>query len=548
MMNAIRIQGILLLAALLTACKKETLPKQLAATRVRVCIEDLESQPATRSLLTDNQIETKITSLTLGVYQQDGSLQETRYCTDGFDNMTFLLEYDETFTLYALANMGDMREAFPENKSSISGLTYRIPGYTVSGTGINDRGIPMAGTSTFDVDGQTAQADISLKRLMAKLNASLTCLWPGSFQTVTLHNLNRTLRPFGESRAESADDLLADVELSALDVPGTRGDFLFYLPENLQGTSGSGPRSYLEVTVSGDGAKDIQGTLTYRSHLGNNASSNYDVMRNCRYVWNLSFLPDGMVLSDWKHENHLSWTRRLYQFAYDKYYFYRDTPHSLYFYPYAYEYVDGALKNPSMAPSLRVDYTFRDYTSQWWYCDPADENVCNDASVFTLTAMPVMNYVQVEPQAPGSRMVYVDVTDSFLDQVQRKAASALVTILNYRRDGYLYTGLGSGNLTVKTGTTVRFDMRYRTYPPEGSMSEQAAVADVDKVHSGEFTIYDLAGRQFLMNDKLVSGTLSWEYTFSQAGTYEAGGTLWFNEMPSYKTDVPMPNLRITVED
>ena len=81
-------------------------------------VDDIRDVVRTKTILTDDSIETKITSVTVAVYSMDGGLVEKKYLTAGFDDIRCMLGYDETFAVYAVANMGDMRASFP---SSIAG-------------------------------------------------------------------------------------------------------------------------------------------------------------------------------------------------------------------------------------------------------------------------------------------------------------------------------------------------------------------------------------------------------------------------------------------
>ncbi|MBR4756614.1 MAG: DUF4906 domain-containing protein, partial [Bacteroidales bacterium] len=100
------------------------------------------------------------------------------------------------------------------------------------------------------------------------------------------------------------------------------GTFVFYVPENRQGTI-SGIQSsrdkspdrndkvnarknrltYLETIVEGTGT--YVGSITYRSYLGQNAVSDFDIRRNARYNWTIRYLKDGLQYNDWKHDNDL---------------------------------------------------------------------------------------------------------------------------------------------------------------------------------------------------------------------------------------------------
>ena len=248
-----------LFAASALSCHEEEAGniKLLSGARFSVCVDEPEDK--TKTLLTADDIETRITDITLAVYNNaTGAMAcEPVYATSDFSNIRCLLEMGADFTAYALANMGDMRSSFPADgsASALAAITYRIPGYTVSGTGINDRGIPMAGA-----DGPVT---IPLRRLLAKLNADLSCEWPGKITSVTIFNLNAVLHPFGTSAAAAPSDLLPEQEICVVDPAGVQsGDFLFYIPENLQGSIGtlatSKDKSHDNEAVTGKDLKNAK--------------------------------------------------------------------------------------------------------------------------------------------------------------------------------------------------------------------------------------------------------------------------------------------------
>ena len=268
----------------------------------------------TRSLLTAPDIETKKTSVTLAAYA-DGKLTVSRHYTTVLDAMALELDPGLTYTIYALVNMGDMTASFPRSESDLESLTYRIPSYTEGAESLAARGLPMAGTLDYPGHGTV----IPVERLLAKVTAHLSCEWEdAAIRSVRVCNLTRTLRPFGEAVMDEDWD-----QQEFDDGTGTAsGTFVFYVPENRQGTIGgiqtsrekspdandevrarSARLTYLETTVEGTGT--ILGTIVYRSYLGRNAVTDFDILRNARYEWTLRFLPDGLQYDDWKHDNDL---------------------------------------------------------------------------------------------------------------------------------------------------------------------------------------------------------------------------------------------------
>ena len=272
----------------------------------------------TRSLLTAADIEMKRTTVTLAAYA-DGKLAATGSFRTGLDAMVLDLDPNRSHTVYALVNMGDMSSAFPFMESELNSLTYRIPSYTDGDGSLATLGIPMAGKLTWPDQGTV----ILVERLLAKVTTQLSCEWEGArIRSVRVRNLNRVLRPFGEAVREEDWD-----QQEFQQGTGTAsGTFVFYVPENRQGTIGgirssadkSPDRSdevrarknrltYLETEVEGSGK--YEGCITYRSYLGKDAVSDFDIRRNAHYRWTLHFLEDGLQYNDWKHDNGLTDTQ-----------------------------------------------------------------------------------------------------------------------------------------------------------------------------------------------------------------------------------------------
>ena len=268
----------------------------------------------TRSLLTASDIETKKTSVTLAAYE-GGTLALSSHFQTSLEAMALNLEPGKTYTVYALVNMGDMTASIPRSESDLASLTYRIPSYTEGSGALAVQGLPMAGKLVWPGNGTV----IPVERLLAKVTAHLSCEWEGAaIRSVRVCNLNRILRPFGE--AVMAEDW--DQQEFHAGTGTASGTFVFYVPENRQGTidgiqtsrekspdandevrARSNRLTYLETTV--EGTEAIVGSIIYRSYLGRDAVSDFDIRRNARYDWTLRFLKDGLQYDDWKHENDL---------------------------------------------------------------------------------------------------------------------------------------------------------------------------------------------------------------------------------------------------
>ena len=311
-MKRLTILAALLLAA---ACQSRD---DIPASCVVFGIE--EEAPLTRSLLTATGVETKKTGITLAAYR-GGVLAEAAHFTSSLGAMPLHLERDRAYTVYALVNMGNQTGALPASEDELEDFTYTVSGYS----GMNRLGIPMAGIlSCIAGSGSTA---IPVQRLMAKVAVDLTVDIPGaSIGQVRVFNLNRSLKPFGVSAISFPTDVLEAQEVANGDGPGenksaeesgAEGHFVLYVPENRQGAIGGIPTSreknpdlnadvnarldqlsYLEVNVALSGY--YGGEVTYRSCLGSNATSNFDIERNKLYHWQIHYLEDGLQIDDWK--------------------------------------------------------------------------------------------------------------------------------------------------------------------------------------------------------------------------------------------------------
>ena len=296
-------------ALLLIACSREK-----TETIFRTVDTDYSSV-ATRSILTGADIETKKTEITLAAYGEEGTLATCGHFTKNLESLPLELEHGRNYTIYALVNMGDQTGTIPRSESALSTLTYRIPSYSDGPESIASRGIPMAGKISYP----NAGTNIPVERLLAKITAQISCEWPGaSIRSARVCQLNRVLRPFGEAAWEEDWDQQEFHEGTGT----SSGTFVFYVPENRQGTiSGisssrekspdgnaqvnarKGQLTYLETVV--EGTEIYVGSITYRSYLGQNAVSDFDIRRNVRYNWTIRYLNDGLQYNDWKHGNDL---------------------------------------------------------------------------------------------------------------------------------------------------------------------------------------------------------------------------------------------------
>lgn len=307
----------LLCAGLAASSCQEESPSAPAPGSLTFKVVEEDRGVPTRSLLTAPDIETKKTCVTLAAYS-DGILVTAQDYGSSLTAMPMDLAAG-TYDIYALVNMGAQASSIPASESDMASFCYDIPSYA----SIASMGMPMAGSDTFETcTAASGTQTISVKRLLARVEADLACGWPGATITgASVHNLNARLRPFtpAGSAAASASEVLSDVEIHGSAAGSSPAlSAVFYVPENRQGIVPGVPDSsdkrpdgdlsaisskedlltYLEVSVTGSGV--YPGAVTYRSYLGSNAATDFDILRNTRYLWAITYHEDGLQDNNWK--------------------------------------------------------------------------------------------------------------------------------------------------------------------------------------------------------------------------------------------------------
>ena len=329
-----------LLIAGWTSCTKEGPDTAAPEGCVPFGLLDEAAEAQTRTSLTETGIgptQDRKTSVTLAAYTagSDGTrrLYRSKHFTSGLGAMALSLEKGRTYTVYALVNMGDMTGSIPDDENGMAALTYTIPAYTGSGNGsVNQRGIPMAGKleNLVLTASTTGTITIPVKRLLAKVSVTLTCEWADArINSAKVFNMNKVLKPFGESAVTGPSDVLDFQDLTTISQNNRTNTLttVLYVPENIQGTvSGitdssdkrpdggnatvSGNHSlsrltYLEVYVTASPSATFAGSITYRSFLGGNATSDFNIRRNTHYVWDIRYRADGLQMDNWKTDTDL---------------------------------------------------------------------------------------------------------------------------------------------------------------------------------------------------------------------------------------------------
>ena len=325
--------------------------------RINVRVSD-QTQIVTKSMLVSDDIENRITEITLAAYDRDGLLRDVRHYQNDFTDMTLSVVKGNPVDLVALANMGDMRAELPEKEADLSRLSWTIGSYSE----VDSSGIPMCGKLE-GIDYSTDIQTITLDRLFAKLSIRIThnSLKNTSMtsdinynmcnQSIYLRQANSRIHPFSTSgsRAGSQNDILEESDYHA-DLnnrseykghltqaqlgpgPGFFRDttIVFYVPENVQGqllAGNTNPYDKVPENISSVGGRDYSllctylefkatktniglgyhGDVTYKYYLGSDSTTDFSLVRNCHYHLTLDFTEDGFFVSSWKMSRGENW-------------------------------------------------------------------------------------------------------------------------------------------------------------------------------------------------------------------------------------------------
>ena len=351
-----RILLMIPLALLSASCVVREIPRRIPDAscddnvNVVLALEGSLAGTMTKSIL-DETVETMLTQVTLASYGADGKLLDVRHYDADDGNMELLVRKTGMNNVYALVNMGDMSDAFPDDESKVASMCYMLEGYD----DVQTNGIPMCGSlKQFVYSGPEIQ--IPVERLFAKVSVRVlhTELTGASSSTVYAYNMcnnslyvrqaNRRLYPFSEygSRALAEEDVLDesdynpdlndrnayDGSLSQSSLgpgPGYMQDttLVFYVPENVQGRLLAGNTdasaksyesidnvdgvdygklcTYVELTATKvNNGVGYSGSKIYRCYLGEDGTSDFSVRRNGKYDITISLTDEGMFLDSWK--------------------------------------------------------------------------------------------------------------------------------------------------------------------------------------------------------------------------------------------------------
>jgi len=280
------------------------------------------SEDAKSSLGTDcNEIEGKISSYTVGVYDSSSGLLICGYSGDPSSvtrppSVTLSVPSGcGPVTVYAFLNMfktvdGSVRPIdVPASKSAAESLKYSIPYFSIL-----QRGLPAAGKLELASFGESTSFIVTCTRLVAKVNVTIDSEGlDGGISSLFsqlglyLRQANSSLCAFGISSAASNEDILPESDYENR-MGGSGSTYTIYVPANSQGENGSvtspsskvpgnapsgksGLVSYLEFIgkVNAASYNGIEGDVCYRFCLGSNNTDDFNVLANTVYNIRMRF-------------------------------------------------------------------------------------------------------------------------------------------------------------------------------------------------------------------------------------------------------------------
>ena len=252
--------------------------------------------------------EDDIRDIQVVVTTSDGAVHDVLY-SDTPSDLQFTGNVGDLYKLWAAANLGG-RIGVERLEDFTQAVRH------VSASGVAASGIPMfsEGSSEIVVTGSGDHAVIPLKRMLARVEFGVdrsSLHSPEGFRItgVSIFNPVEAYTPFAGnvSREHSGGagyvfDSASPTDLSRLN-SGSKA--ILYAFENMQGTllpgntdpwqkvpsriGGAGPYcTYLEVSCSYETDTESCDDITYRMYLGKDATTNFDVQRNCRYIITLT--------------------------------------------------------------------------------------------------------------------------------------------------------------------------------------------------------------------------------------------------------------------
>ncbi len=247
----------------------------------------------------------------------DGILDNALYSDDLSQELGMALGVDRTYNIYALANVGEITA--PVREDDLPELRC-----TLASVGdFETNGLPLATRVELSMAQVAGSVDIPLVRLAAKVNFVLETEEGLDGVTVTSVRMMQSamdVAPFASASAATAvadGDYASEDDLKAIN-SGSQASF--YVLENCQGVLLEGNTdpwqkvpdniaekadlcTYIEVGAEFDSDSGITGNAIYRFFLGQDNTTDFNVLRNVESTVTLKITEDGLGYESWRIDN-----------------------------------------------------------------------------------------------------------------------------------------------------------------------------------------------------------------------------------------------------
>lgn len=410
----------ILILLLLCACGRSVGPFEhvsesdtASICRIELDTGDLYDLMQSKSILPEDEIDGKVTQVTLASYGVSGRRIDCRHYEGDLSRMELLVDAANDTDVYILANMGDITSAFPDLKSGLAELEFIVGSYDdVAGTGM-----PMCASGK--VAGGKSSAAFMLERLFAKLYVRIlhdgirgnadSQPYAYNLRNVSLYlrQANARLLPFAEegSCACTPEDLMAEADfnpdlndrnayeghLSPSQLGPGPGYFrdttlVLYVPENMQGvllpentdplnkvpssTDVSHLCTFVELNAFREQGYGYTGSVTYRCFLGEDPVTDFNIRRNRIYSLTLNLTESGLFIDSWKVDRGDDWKdTRVLKFMEEPYMVYAgDTTSVVVHY---HRFASGGSNSYPGSDEWQIQYDMESLTEAGLTMDPA---------------------------------------------------------------------------------------------------------------------------------------------------------------------------------
>ncbi len=265
---------------------------------------------ATKSSLDVDDME--IGDINLFAYY-NGSLDNEVYISDLSEGVGITLRSGSSYNVYALVNTGDCEA--PVSEEDLPSLRC-----TLSSIGsYSETGLPMVGVTQLTPSSVDGSVEIELTRLVSKVGFKVDADEIGGLSVTSVRVMQSALDvlPFADASAAttvSDGDYASESDIAMINAGGTAS---FYVLENCQGvllpdntdpwakvpdniSDQAGLCTYIEVGAELDGSYGVSGSAIYRFFLGQDATTDFNVIRNTSSTVTLKTTVDGLGQISWK--------------------------------------------------------------------------------------------------------------------------------------------------------------------------------------------------------------------------------------------------------